>query len=157
MAIATVLFEYRHIYDHRFGQESTYCFTLLYCGCGFIPSRYLFTYTIFLILIDLRLCLWKVNVNIRWAWIVFSCKSCFQIRNGCLSYGTQYSEINRPDYNQSECVVYIIYPLRCAQRCVYNIDKTDAMYTTPCTGSAVFLCTRPVVHGHVYACRSLPM
>jgi len=31
MAIATVSFEYRHIYDHIFGQESTYCFTLLYC------------------------------------------------------------------------------------------------------------------------------
>ena len=32
MAIGTVSFEYRHIYDHRFGEESTYCITLLYCG-----------------------------------------------------------------------------------------------------------------------------
>ena len=38
MAIATVSFEYRHIYDHRFGQESTYCFTLLYCGAT-IPAN----------------------------------------------------------------------------------------------------------------------
>ena len=36
MAIAAVSFEYRHIYDRRFGQESTYCFTLLYCGIGLV-------------------------------------------------------------------------------------------------------------------------
>ena len=46
MAIATVSFEYRHIYDHRFGQESTYCFTLLYCdefeawACGLSQRLY---------------------------------------------------------------------------------------------------------------------
>jgi len=39
MVIATVSFEYRHIYDHRFGQESTYCFTLLYCGFAFTKTN----------------------------------------------------------------------------------------------------------------------
>ena len=41
MAIATVSFEYRHIYDHRFGQESTYCFTLLYCDCTLLCNNVL--------------------------------------------------------------------------------------------------------------------
>jgi len=35
-----VSFEYRHIYDHRFGEESTYCITLLYCGVMFRVNSY---------------------------------------------------------------------------------------------------------------------